>query len=69
MRRAVDQLFQDAPRLRHFYKQRTMEAFMESYQHTDLGAIDKAWFKAPEFSTSRTRYIREHPQEFVIPPI
>jgi hypothetical protein len=68
VRRAVDQLFQDAPRLRQFYQQRTIEAFMESYQHTDLGAIDEAWFKAPEFFTARTHYIREHPQEFVIRP-
>ena len=66
VRRAVDQLFRDAPRLRQFYEQRTMQAFMESYKHTDLGAIDEAWFKAPEFFTPRTRYIRQHPQEFVI---
>jgi hypothetical protein len=67
VRRAVDQLFRDAPRLREFYQQRTMEAFMESYKHTDLGAIDDEWFNAPEFFTARTRYIREHPEEFVIP--
>jgi hypothetical protein len=68
VRRAVDQLFRDAPRLRQFYEQRTMEAFMESYSHTDLGAIDEAWFKAPEFFTPRTRYIRENPEQFVIQP-
>jgi len=66
--RAVDQLFRDAPRLRQFYEQRTMEAFMESYSHTDLGAIDEAWFNAPEFFTPRTRYIRENPEQFVIRP-
>lgn len=66
VRRAVDQLFRDAPRLREFYQQRTMEAFMASYKHTDLGAIDKAWFDAPEFFTLRTRYIREHSEQFVI---
>lgn len=68
VRRAVDQLFHDAPRLRQFYQQRTIAAFMESYQHTDLDAIDEAWFRAPEFFTPRTQYIREHPQEFVIRP-
>jgi Domain of unknown function (DUF4375) len=68
VRQAVDQLFRDAPRLRQFYEQRTMEAFMESYKHTDLGAIDEAWFKASEFFTPRTQYMREHPQEFVIRP-
>jgi hypothetical protein len=66
VRKAVNQLFRDAPRLREFYQPRTMEAFMESYKHTDLGAIDDEWFTAPEFFTARTRYIREHPEEFVI---
>lgn len=68
VRRAVNQLFRDAPRLREFYQPRTMEAFMESYKHTDLAAIDDEWSSAPEFFTPRTRYIREHPEEFVIPP-
>jgi hypothetical protein len=66
VRKAVEQLFKDAPRLRKFYEPRTMEAFMESYKHTDLGAMDEQWSMATEFFTARTRYIREHPEEFVI---
>jgi len=69
VRKAVDQWLRDAPKLRMFYEPRTLEAFMESYKHTDLGAIDDEWFKAPEFFTARTQYIRAHPGEFVIPPV
>jgi hypothetical protein len=69
VRKAVHQLFRDAPRLREFYEPRTLEAFMESYKHTDLGAIDDDWLKAPEFFTARTRYIRDHLEDFVIPPL
>lgn len=69
VKKAVDQLFRDAPRLRKFYEPRTVQAFMESYKHTDLGAIDEEWFTAPEFFTARTQYMREHPEEFVIPPL
>lgn len=68
VRRAVDQLSRDAPRLKEFYEPRTMDAFMESYRHTDLGAIDNEWFDAQEFFTPRTRYMREHAAEFVVPP-
>jgi len=44
-----------------------MDAFVESYKHTDLGAIDQAWFEAPEFFAPYSVH-REHPQEFVIRP-
>lgn len=66
---AVAQLFKDAPALRPFYQQRTIEAFMESYSHTGLGRLDEAWFKAPEFFTRRTEYIRSNPEQFVLLPV
>jgi hypothetical protein len=65
---AARRLLQDAPALRPFYEQRTMDAFMQSYAHTDLGRLDQAWYEAPEFFTQRTSYIRAHPNEFVLPP-
>ena len=64
-------------RARHFaghqqravsHKPRPMEALMESYKHIELGATATEWLEAPEFFTSRTRYVREHPAKFVIPP-
>jgi hypothetical protein len=66
--RAIQQFFKDAPALRPYHQQRTMEAFMESYSHTDLGTFDQAWYEAPEFFSARTAYIRAHPLEFVLPP-
>ena len=65
---AVDQFFADAPKLKQYYKDHTLESFSESYKHTDLGRLDKRWYAAPDFHLARTKYIRSHPDEFVIPP-
>jgi uncharacterized protein DUF4375/uncharacterized protein DUF1629 len=66
---AAEQLLRDAPQLRPFYEKGTLEAFMESYRHTDLSTLDAAWHSATEFSSRRTRYIRSHPEEFLLPPL
>lgn len=63
---AINQFFADAPKLRKFYREHTMEAFMESYKHTDLGQFDQKWYSLPDFFAERTAYIRKHPEEFVL---
>jgi len=65
---AVDQFFADAPNLKRYYKEHTLKSFSESYKHTDLGRLDKRWNAAPGFYLARTKYIRGHPDEFVLPP-
>jgi hypothetical protein len=65
---AVDQFFSDAPKLKQYYNDHTLESFSESYKHTNLGVLDKRWYAAPDFHRARTKYIRDHPDEFVLPP-
>ncbi|TMF80766.1 MAG: DUF4375 domain-containing protein [Chloroflexi bacterium] len=65
---AVDQFFADAPTLRRYYQEHTLESFSESYKHTQLDRLDKRWYAAPNFHLARTEYIRRHPDEFTLPP-
>jgi len=53
-------------RLRPFREQRTFEAFQESEERTDSGVLDDRFYALPDLSPLRIRYIREHPQEFVL---
>jgi hypothetical protein len=63
---AVELFFEEADRLRPFRQRHTLEAFSESYEHTDSGALDTRNFALRDFSELRVRYIRDHLDEFVI---
>jgi hypothetical protein len=42
----------------------TLEAFSESYDTSDLGDLDDAFYAAGELSPIRVSYIRTHPEQF-----
>ena len=63
---AIALFFKEAPKLRRFWRPRTLEGFSESYQHTQSGELDKRYYALPHPSAARVRYIREHPAEFEI---
>ena len=48
-----------------FKEQGTLEAFSESYEHTDLGAVDDQFFNIKEdLSQLKVEYIRANPLQF-----
>jgi len=56
-------------RMQEFKKEDTMEAFSESYKYTKLNELDEKFYKLNEneiLSKLRIKYIREHPEEFVL---
>jgi hypothetical protein len=62
----VQLFFAEADKLRPFRQRRTLDAFSESYEHTDSSGLDTRYYALPDFSPLRVRYIREHPQEFLL---
>src|SRR5712664_2458260 len=69
MERAIAVFSREEPLQRKLKEQRTLEAFSESYKHTDLGELDKEFYPLAEsLSKARIAYIRSHPREFVSAP-
>jgi hypothetical protein len=62
----VQFFFAEADKLRPFRQRRTLDAFSESYEHTDSSGLDTRYYALPDFLPLRVRYIREHPQEFLL---
>jgi hypothetical protein len=63
---AVQLFFAQADKLRPFRERRTFEAFQESEERIDSRVLDDRFYALPDISLQRIRYIREHPQEFVL---
>lgn len=58
----------EADTLRPFRETGTLEAFSESYTHTDSRVLDSRYNALGDLSLLRMRYIREHPEGFVPGP-
>ena len=50
---------------RHFRLTRTVQSFSESYKHTDLNELDRAFCELPPLGLLRIRYVRSHAEELV----
>jgi hypothetical protein len=51
---------------KEFRKIGTLEAFSESYKHTDLGDLDNEFFAIKqELSALRIAYVRQNPEQFI----
>ena len=65
MEQAIAVYRKGQPENKRFRKDGTLDAFRESYQQTDLGDVDDAYYELQEdLSALRIRYIREHAVEF-----
>jgi hypothetical protein len=65
LERAIAMHEREASTLRQFKERGTLEAFSESYDHTELNSLDDEFFKLNEsLSALRLAYIRAHAAEF-----
>jgi hypothetical protein len=61
MRRAIAIAIIEIPSMKKFKSAATLDAFSDSYKHTELNDLDKQFCKRAEgFPTLRLRYVREH---------
>ena len=68
VQKAIDIYGKERAKLREFKLRGTMEAFTESYKHTQLNTLDDPFFeleKVQDPDGIRNRYIRDHMTEFV----
>jgi hypothetical protein len=69
MRRAIACLEQEAEMQAEIRREKSIETFFGSYKKTNLGNLDKEFYameKTSPLQLLRVRYIREHPQEFIV---
>ena len=59
---AIDEL----PEMSKYYEEGTLEAFSESYEHTQLNELDHEFYNCSEdLSVLRIAYIRQNPTLFI----
>lgn len=64
---AIALFFKEAPKLRRFWRPRTLQGFSESYRHTQSGELDRRYYALADPSVLRVQYIRAQPSEFEVP--
>jgi hypothetical protein len=66
MKRAIAIAKREQATMEKYRKENTLEAFSESYKHTELNGLDDEFYDLEEdLSALRIKYIREHPQSVV----
>ena len=65
-KKAVAMFLADQDTHREFRELGTLEAFSESYKHTDLGDVDDEFYGIrSDLSAMRIRYVRGNPEKFI----
>jgi hypothetical protein len=65
MRSAIATFEIDRPRLAPYYDAGTLEAFSESYRHTDLGEVDQRYYALGDrIYHAWAVFVAEHPEAF-----
>jgi hypothetical protein len=68
MRRAIAAYARQEPDQKVFKVDKTVKKYLETYKDADLGKLNSEFYEmADQLSKLRIKYIREHPDEFVIP--
>ena len=62
---AMERVLNEMGALEHYWGQGTLDAFMKSYGHTTLGALDEQFYALPDAYELLDRYMRLNPREFV----
>lgn len=66
---AVTMFMHELPKNMQYLKENTRESFVESYKHTNLGTLDKKFYKLVEeenISSFRYKYILSHKEDFIV---
>jgi len=67
MSRAVATAVAEFPEMQKHYERGTLDAFRESYEHTQLDELDTEFYALGEgLSDLRIKYIRSHPHLFYV---
>ncbi|WP_444996089.1 DMP19 family protein [Aliikangiella sp. IMCC44359] len=65
MEQAIKIAIKEIPKMKKYREKGTLEAFSETYKHTELNDLDDEFFKYPEdLSKLRISYIRSNPELF-----
>ena len=65
-KKAVSMFLSEIETHKEFRERGTLEAFSESYEHTDLGDLDNEFWEAGEsLSGFRISYVRRNPEKFI----